>query len=268
MSTTRLAAANRKRDLWLRLHHYHFDHLVPSHLMDHVAEAFGGPDASSKAFASKLSRKLVWGTPFALRAIAEYKRFVYLGVVSDFFVTPPKVIDLVWHEHVLFTRGYRDFCRDVLRQEFDHAPELVATTNQTDVFQAQYDATLDLYRREFNAEPPVDIWGTPKFRPVADRQVSKDVKKRGRPSQFADDTPVYTLASSDSFDTDSRDDSRFSGGDSGGGGSSGSWAGGSDHHGSHGHGHNGGSDSGGGSDAGGGSGCSSGCGGGGCGGGD
>ena len=27
-----------------------------------------------------------------------------------FGVTPSKVIDQVWHEHILFSRAYRDFC--------------------------------------------------------------------------------------------------------------------------------------------------------------
>ena len=47
-----------KKDLWLRLKHYHFEHLVPPHLSDHVAACFGGPDAATRAFASKLQKKL------------------------------------------------------------------------------------------------------------------------------------------------------------------------------------------------------------------
>jgi len=146
-----------KRDLWIRLESYTFDHLVPTHLWDHVRSVFGGTDASTRAFADKLSRKLGWDIRFALRAIAEYKRFVYLGMVSDFGVTPSKVIDQVWHEHILFSRAYRDFCDEVLGCEFDHHPELVPVAAETGVFSAQYHATLVLYRKEFNVEPPDDI---------------------------------------------------------------------------------------------------------------
>ena len=92
----RATTARSKRDLWLRIHRYHFDDLVPAHLMDHVVAAFSGSDPSSKAFASKLGRKLGWSPAFAIRAINEYKRFVYLGIIGDFFVTPPKMIDRVW----------------------------------------------------------------------------------------------------------------------------------------------------------------------------
>lgn len=242
-----------KRELWLRLHHYHFDDLVPSHLMDHVSAAFGGADASSKAFANKLGRKLGWSTPFALRAIEEYKRFVFLGIVSDFYVTPAKAIDQVWHEHLLFTRGYRDFCKGILRQEFDHAPELVPTNDQTNAFQAQYEATLDLYRKEFNAPPPSDIWGRTKFDAARARDASKELRKRERDGAYSDDTPVHAMFSGDS--AASASDAGFGGGGGfSGGGSSGSFGeqAGTD---------SSGSDSG--ASDGGGSGCSSGCGGGG-----
>ena len=122
-----------KKDLWLRLKHYQFGHLVPPNFWQQVLEAFGGADAPSKAFANKLARKLGWSTGFALRAIAEYRKFVYLGMVSRFSVTPSKIIDQVWHEHQLFTQAYRSFCGEVLGRHFDHNPELIPLANQTGV---------------------------------------------------------------------------------------------------------------------------------------
>jgi len=106
-----------KKQLWLRLKQYHFDDLVPPQLSDHVRRIFGGTDPSTQAFASKLARKLGWTRVFSLRAIEEYRKFVYLGMVSEASVTPPKVIDQVWHEHLLFSRPYREFCRDVLKRD-------------------------------------------------------------------------------------------------------------------------------------------------------
>src|SRR6266481_9757036 len=81
-----------KTELWESLQDYHFTNLVPIHLTDRVAEMFGGKDASTKAFASKLSRKLGWTAEFAFRAIAEYKKYVFLGVISTENVTPSKII--------------------------------------------------------------------------------------------------------------------------------------------------------------------------------
>ena len=244
-----------KRDLWLRLRQYHFADIVPTHLWHHVSAAFGSVDASTKAFASKIARKHQWSTPFALRAITEYRKFVFLGVTSDFVVTPSKVIDTVWHEHLLFTRPYREFCRDVLRQDFDHHPELLPTDTQTERYVRQFDATLAQYEREFHMPPPTDIWGTPKFKRDETAMSSEGFVLAGEQSepplfqQFDGhgDTPGYHDMPEFSVDA--------SGGGFAGGGGGSDWSSG---HGTDGHG-----DSGSAGDSGGdgGSGCSSACGG-------
>ena len=176
-------------------------------------------------------------------------------------MTPPKVIDVVWHEHLLFSRAYRTFCDDVLGRHFDHNPELIPEREQTQVFQAQYAATLALYRTEFNAAPPADVWGTPKFGKLNGAVPAAPPRGQGEPMSPAfatsDDAPLYMyFESSGSSDTHSAGESEFGGGGgfSGGGGGS-DWGSdsGTD---------SGSSDSGGASD-GGGSGCSSSCGGGG-----
>ena len=245
-----------KKELWLKLTHYHFDHLVPVHLWDVIAAKFGGKDASTKAFADKLCRKLDWDRKFALRALWEYKKYVYLGVTSDFVVTPSKVIDQVWHEHLLFSSGYRKFCADVIQYDFDHNPELVPVDSQTEIFQAQYMETIELYKTEFGSAPPDDIWAVTKFDESVPLKGKHSKKKRqyadaggGGGDSYSSDPLISAFPSMDSSGFE------FGGGEFGGGGASGSW---------------GDSDSGSGGDSGGsdggGSSCSSGCGG--CGGGD
>jgi len=264
-----------KKDLWLRLKEYRFDHLVPPNFWHHVIEAFAGADAPTKAFASKLARKLGWTTEFALRAIDEYKKFVYLGMVSDFNVTPSKIIDQVWHEHQLFTQAYRNFCGEVLGRNFDHNPELIPIDDQTGVFQAQYFETLALYRREFNKEAPDDIWSIPKFKPRAIKKGRyKPRNKRTAdsiPDAFAGaDTPLYMFFDGDADSHPHSAFDGFDGGSGGGAGASASWANDTDHHSDSSDSGGLGADTGGGNDGGGqscgGSSCSSGCGGGGCGG--
>ena len=246
-----------KRQLWLRLKNYHFDHLAPTTLWESLQAKFGGPDASTKAFAQKLARKLGWSQSFALRAIHEYRKFVYLGVVSDFVVTPSEPIDQVWHQHILFSRAYRNFCQEVIQYDFDHNPELLPADDQTGIFHAQYLDTLELYREEFGIDPPADIWGTPKFDAMA-RYNGYRSRKKANTALLLDgnidgnsshDGPLYQ-----SFDAHTDGSFAefvgFEGGDGGGAGSSGSWSDG-----------DGGSDGSGG-DSGSCSSCSSGCGGG------
>ena len=248
-----LSPTPSKRALWLRLRRYQFADIVPTQLWDRVTEVFGGSDASTKAFASKIARKHGWTTRFALRAIDEYRKFVFLGVSSDIIVTPSKVIDTVWHEHLLFTRAYREFCRDVLERDFDHNPELIPTDDQTSVYAQQFAATLARYRSEFNTRPPFDVWGIPKFR----RDEVTTQHETVAVSSGGSDMPLYMHFDGRGDTPGHYDMPEFSsdggGGFSGGGGGS-DWGDSSS-------GDSGSGDSGGGGD--GGSSCSSGCGGGG-----
>lgn len=242
-----------KRDLWNRISNYHFEHIVQPELMDKVNAMFGGADASTQAFASKLALKQGWSRKFALRAIDEYRKFIYLGNVGHMNVTPSRVIDQVWHQHILFSRAYRAFCGDILGRDFDHNPELVPMAEQSDIFAQQYLATLDAYRTEFNMMPPADIWSVPKFRNKELKRTPKKLEKSPA-DNWGSDAPLYTYYSSGETDASS---ASFGGsGDFGGGGSSRDWSdSSSDQPGSSDSGDSGSSDSG--------SSCSSSCGGGG-----
>ncbi len=239
-----------KKELWLRLKAYHFDTIVPHNLWDDITSAFGGINASTKAFAAKIASKHGWDKNFALKAISEYKKFVYLGVVSNFHVTPSKIIDVVWHEHLLFTKAYREFCDNVINYQFDHHPELMPVAEETGRFSAQYIDTLEFYMLEFNVSPPEDIWGNPKF----DKEKIKEAAYQSREKN----STVFSSDSGNTYYTDeplhsSFDNTTdFNGGDFDGGGSGGDWSDGNG---------NDSSDGGDGSSDGGG--CSGGCGGGG-----
>lgn len=174
-------AKKTKVEYWEAIDGYTFENLVPPTLWDRVVETFGGECAATRAFASKLCTKKGWDLDFALGAIQEYKRFVYLGMVTSFPVTPSKYIDDVWHQHIQFTRAYREFCDNVLGRTFDHNPELVALSEQTEQFQDQYYATLCAYREEFGMEPPSEFWSKPKFK-VKERKVYRS----GRLMQLQD----------------------------------------------------------------------------------
>jgi hypothetical protein len=49
-----------KRDLWDRIYSYHFEHIVQPEFRDKVSAMFGGADASTQAFATKLAMKNGW----------------------------------------------------------------------------------------------------------------------------------------------------------------------------------------------------------------
>jgi hypothetical protein len=209
-----------KKELWLNIANYHFDNMVPTHLWDHIAAQFGGQNPFTKAFADKLSRKLNWDKSFALRAIWEYKKFVYLGVISDFSVTPSKVIDQVWHEHLLFSSGYRKFCKDIIQYDFDHNPELIAVGSQTETFQSQYYQTIELYKTEFGTIPPQEIWDSTKFEETIEK-IKKT--KKNQPDAVYSDYSVESAPLFSMFPSYERGNVEFGGGETGGGGAGGSW---------------------------------------------
>ena len=241
-----------KKSLWLRLREYQFNHVVAAGLWDQITARFGKSNPSLRAFAGKIAKKHNWKIPFALLAIQEYKKFVYLGTVSDFQVTPSKIIDIVWHEHILFSKAYREFCTVVVQEDFDHHPELIPMEEQTGRFSAQYLDTLALYKSEFDTDPPVAIWGDPKFdKALPDNKGYRSApKKRSSNGQdYSMEAPLYSHFSNEPAAA-YPEFSGFEGGDFGGAGAGGDWSSDSSE---------GGSDSGGGD----GGGCSAGCGGGG-----
>ncbi len=216
-----------KKELWLTIKNYHFTDLVPPNLWQNISEKFGGDDASTKAFATKIARKLHWKYRFARKAIWEYKKFIYLGIVSDFQVTPSRIIDQVWHEHVLFTRAYREFCTEVIHYPFDHNPELMPDPKMTGIFHAQYLDTIELYKKEFGIDPHAAFWGEPKF--GWDETLSNpftSTKKTGslkNARSINDDTPLVTYFAHDIIPGGGNGFTEFNGGDYGGAGAEGSW---------------------------------------------
>ncbi len=242
-----------KKQLWLNLKNYNFSHLVSPNLWQQLQIHFNGINGPNLAFASKLSRKHGWKQNFALLAIREYKKFIYLGIVSEFQVTPSEIIDTVWHEHLLFTKAYREFCTEVIEYPFDHHPELIPIADQTDSFHAQYQQTLELYTTEFGIDPPEIIWGKPKFDlKLIDQKLVRQVsqkKQSGTNTDFDNSIPLISFFTAEMLVFSSVDYPEFNAGDFGGGGAGLSWGDGND---------SGADSSGGDSSC---SGCSSGCGG-------
>ena len=130
-------------------------------------QAFDFDDPSAEEpFSAKLARSEAWTGDYTARVIEEYRRFVYLTQVSEGPMTPSEVIDLVWHMHLTFTHSYWDeMCGGVLGAKLHHHP--AKGPSELDRYEAQYKATLKLYRKEFGEKPPRDIWRKIPERPLS-----------------------------------------------------------------------------------------------------
>ena len=108
-------------------------------------------------FAQRLAKENRWSPAFAARAIVEYRRFVFLYVAAEHPVSPPEVVDQVWHLHLLYTESYwHDFCETVLGRRLHHEPSRGGAEERAK-FGEWYKLTVESYRRYFG-NPPADIW--------------------------------------------------------------------------------------------------------------
>ncbi|WP_371168502.1 glycine-rich domain-containing protein [Aliiroseovarius sp. 2305UL8-7] len=111
------------------------------------------------AFASSLAKKNRWDSAFTERAIAEYRKFLFLSQVSETPVTPSIIIDKVWHEHMTYTREYWDvLCKDILGKPLHHEPG--RTPADTARHTEQFQKTRALYVLCFDQTPPDEFWAT------------------------------------------------------------------------------------------------------------
>ena len=111
----------------------------------------------SSIFISKLMSENGWSKDFALQALSEYKKFIYLLYISDERLSPSMVIDKVWHCHLTFTQSYwLDLCRDTLNKDIHHIP---SSLNDIDKQQdsLSYERALKLYQVHFG-NPNLKIW--------------------------------------------------------------------------------------------------------------
>lgn len=118
---------------------------------------------SSFTFTDRLARENDWSLEYSLRAVLEYKKFIFLITISDFPHTPSDQIDQVWHLHLLFTESYWiDLCKNTIRKNIHHGP--TKGSEQKGLFKEQYTKTLRLYKSLFMEMPPQDIWPDAKTR--------------------------------------------------------------------------------------------------------
>ncbi len=123
-------------------------------------------------FAARLARENGWSRAFADRVIVEYKRFVFLAMISDTPVCPSEDVDAAWHLHLTYTRSYwKRFCDGVLGRPLHHEPTKGGPAEHEKHLD-MYGRTLALYHATFGQEPPRDIW-TP-----ADERFGEDLAHR------------------------------------------------------------------------------------------
>ena len=118
--------------------------------------AFDFENSSTEyGFSTRLAHENYWTKQFTEQAILEYKKFMYLAATSDFMVSPSEIIDKVWHQHLIFTQSYQDFCH-ILGKQIQHIPS-THDKEEFEKFKLAKERTLKFYERDFGKQPP-NIW--------------------------------------------------------------------------------------------------------------
>ena len=90
---------------------------------------------------------------------AEYCNFLALHMAfPDAEIVPCKIVDEIWHQHILDTHAYHHDCATIFGEYLHHFPYF-GMRGEADA-QALHDAyaeTIALYREAFG-EPPKDTW--------------------------------------------------------------------------------------------------------------
>jgi len=102
----------------------------------------------------------------ARAAIAEYRCMLYLiQKFPDAPVVPSKLVDLIWHEHILDTQQYKQDSQRLFGRYIHHAPAF--GDNENEAVKAEKEAMLqdqaEMFRKYvqlFEDEPPMDVWPT------------------------------------------------------------------------------------------------------------
>jgi hypothetical protein len=109
-------------------------------------------------FSKRLAKENSWCMKYTQKAIEEYKKFIFLKVVSDRPVIASRQIERVWHLHLIYTHSYWNcFCLDVLGKPLHYEP-VDGNLNESYQQRENYKQTLIVYRDWFGKQPPANVW--------------------------------------------------------------------------------------------------------------
>jgi hypothetical protein len=105
-----------------------------------------------KMLIPRIAKEHDYSLKYAEGALKEAKRMLYLYAISRETVSPSELIDMAWHEMLMFTRWYREFC-DFIGCFVHHDPtEGVPDGGKT------YLKTKENYKKFFGIEPDYQYW--------------------------------------------------------------------------------------------------------------
>jgi hypothetical protein len=113
---------------------------------------------------SKLKNILLDKGNSSRELLIEVVKFMYLVSVFDIKLSPSLIVDLGWHEFILFTKAYQRFCNQEMGRFIHHVPDDDNASNNR-----AYLKTIQCYINQFG-QPPEYIWGRESHEEWSDSQ--------------------------------------------------------------------------------------------------
>ena len=106
-----------------------------------------------------LAKKIVAATDLekdeAVDILRELIRFLHLVQLTTERLTPSHKVDMAWHEFILFTKAYADFCTTHFGRFIHHYPSENESDNKIGFKKLHYH-----YEKHFGIKPNPKFWGT------------------------------------------------------------------------------------------------------------
>lgn len=112
---------------------------------------------SMRPYSMRLSQEQGWSERFTRLVIIEYKKFLFLCVVTGHSCVPPVIIDAAWHLHTEYQKAYIvELCLHTLKRMIYHRPSSGGPDEQQRLHHL-YLATVADYNRYFGLLPR-EVW--------------------------------------------------------------------------------------------------------------
>lgn len=101
------------------------------------------------------------GIPLAETAELQKETLRYLYLTSkgkQMYSCLSSAVDEYWHELILHTQIYSEYCKDNYGGMIHHLPESYSNLQELTRAQKSYSEFLEDYQAEFSEQPPAHIW--------------------------------------------------------------------------------------------------------------
>lgn len=89
-------------------------------------------DYDHPALKERMIVKYGWSPDLTDEIFEEMKKFMYLCATNDGAMAPPEDIDEIWHNFILFTRDYADYCKRHVGIFLHHQPLTIDQRSRSD----------------------------------------------------------------------------------------------------------------------------------------